>query len=56
MKKYIVNTVFINRKERKIEKFFYDVYTDCNEANEAALDLRQGLPHDWSTEVVESDE
>ena len=56
MKKYIVNTVFINREERKIEKFFYDADTECNEANEAALYLSQGLPHDWSTEVVEIDE
>ena len=56
MKKYIVNTVFINREERKIEKFFYDTYTDCNEANEVALELRKGMEYGWSTEVVESDE
>ena len=56
MKKYIVNTVFINREERKIEKFFYDAYTDCNEANEIALELREGMERGWSTEVVESDE
>ena len=56
MQKYIVNTVFINRAERKIEKFFYDAYTDCNEANEIALELREGMERGWSTEVVESDE
>ena len=30
MKKYIVNTVFTNQEEGKIEKFFYNTYTDYN--------------------------
>ena len=56
MKKYIVNTVFANQEEDKIEKFFYNAYTDYNKAREVAFDLSQGIPHGWSTEVVESDE
>ena len=56
MKKYIVNTVFANQEEGKIEKFFYNAYTDYNKAREVAFDLSQGIPHGWSTEVGESDE
>ena len=56
MKKYIVNTVFANQKEGKIEKFFYNTYTDYNKAREVAFDLSQGIPRGWSVEVVESDE
>ena len=56
MKKYIVNTVFVNQEEGKIEKFFYNTYTDYNKAREVAFDLSQGIPHIWYAEVVESDE
>ena len=56
MKKYIVNTVFANQEEGKIEKFFYNAYTDYNKAREVAFDLSQGTPRGWSVEVVESDE
>ena len=56
IKKYIVNTVFANQKVGKIEKFFYNTYTDYNKAREVAFDLSQGTPRGWSVEVVESDE
>ena len=56
MKKYIVNKVFINYKERKIEKYQWGTWTDYTTANEVALELREGMEHGWSTEVVESDE
>lgn len=56
MKKYIVNTVFANQEEGKIEKFFYNTYTDYNKAREVAFDLSQGTSRGWSAEVIESDE
>lgn len=56
MKKYIVNKVFINYKARKIEKYYWGTWTDYNKANEVALELREGMEHGWSTEVVESEE
>lgn len=56
MKKYIVNKVFINYKERKIETYYWGTWTDYNKANEVALELREGMERGWSTEVVESDE
>lgn len=56
MKKYIVNKVFLNFAEGKIEKFYWGTWTDYNTANEVALELRQELGKDWTTEVVESEE